>query len=282
MKIVRHYDLNKFRKLMEPLLMENEAENNLLLGLMRNPPPSNTIMLSIQEGTTVVYGIMRTPPHLWILPSIPHLESRHIEKLSQFFIENDIEVPGAIGEKSAVELFLRAWHGITKTNFRLHMRQGVYKLRSIKTSSSERGRLIQAKHEDTGWLVEWFQQYYKQIGETSQIEKAEETTVSLVGDEKVYFYRVDGENVSMVSRARSTPNGDTINGVFTPDNHKRKGYATEAVTLLTEKLLREGSDFCALYTDLSNETSNSIYTKIGYEKVGESLVYHFLDEKTLS
>nr|WP_256521948.1 GNAT family N-acetyltransferase [Halobacillus sp. A5] len=81
----------------------------------------------------------------------------------------------------------------------------------------------------------------------------------------------------MVSRARSTPNGATVNGVYTPDCFKRNGYATEAVHLLTRKLLQEGSQFCALYTDLTNSASNSIYKKIGYEKSGESLVYHFIE-----
>jgi predicted GNAT family acetyltransferase len=34
--------------------------------------------------------------------------------------------------------------------------------------------------------------------------------------------------------------------------------------------LKSGKKFCNLFTDLLNPTSNSIYQKIGYRKIGES------------
>ena len=43
-----------------------------------------------------------------------------------------------------------------------------------------------------------------------------------------------------------------------------------SVALLTQRLLDQGWKFTALFTDLDNPTSNSIYRKIGYRKIGES------------
>ena len=36
---------------------------------------------------------------------------------------------------------------------------------------------------------------------------------------------------------------------------------------------------CSLYTDLSNPTSNSIYTKIGYVPIGDALELDFLSSE---
>ena len=41
-------------------------------------------------------------------------------------------------------------------------------------------------------------------------------------------------------------------------------------TLLVPMLLERGHRFCFLYTDLANPTSNSIYLRIGYERVCDS------------
>ena len=37
----------------------------------------------------------------------------------------------------------------------------------------------------------------------------------------------------------------------------------------------EGRDFCFLFTDVSNPTSNSIYRRIGYEPVAEVVELRF-------
>ncbi len=40
-------------------------------------------------------------------------------------------------------------------------------------------------------------------------------------------------------------------------------------------MLAEGREFCSLFTDLSNPTSNSIFQKIGYRPVCDVAEYRF-------
>ena len=72
--------------------------------------------------------------------------------------------------------------------------------------------------------------------------------------------------------ARPTKRAIAVNGVYTPLEWRRRGYATACVAALSELLLR-GFEFCVLYTDLSNPTSNSIYTRIGYRPVRDFLMF---------
>jgi len=45
------------------------------------------------------------------------------------------------------------------------------------------------------------------------------------------------------------------------------------VAALSELLLGRGFEFCVLYTDLANPTSNAIYARIGYRPVRDFLMY---------
>ncbi|RMG86271.1 MAG: GNAT family N-acetyltransferase, partial [Chloroflexi bacterium] len=48
---------------------------------------------------------------------------------------------------------------------------------------------------------------------------------------------------------------------------------------LSQWLLEQGRQFCFLFTDLANPTSNHIYQEVGYEAVCDVDVYHFEDVK---
>ena len=73
--------------------------------------------------------------------------------------------------------------------------------------------------------------------------------------------------------ANDTKRAVAVNGVYTPPEWRRRGYATACVAELSERLLEQGFEFCVLYTDLENPTSNGIYTRIGYRPVRDFLMY---------
>ena len=63
--------------------------------------------------------------------------------------------------------------------------------------------------------------------------------------------------------------------VYTPPELRGHGYASAVVAALSQRLLDAGHQYCALYTDLANPTSNSIYQKIGYTPVSDAVEYAF-------
>ena len=73
----------------------------------------------------------------------------------------------------------------------------------------------------------------------------------------------------------STPNGIRIGPVYTPPEHRGRGYATSLVTQQSHWLLGARRSFCFLYTDLDNPTSNALYRRIGYRMVAEAREVRF-------
>ena len=57
-----------------------------------------------------------------------------------------------------------------------------------------------------------------------------------------------------------------VGPVYTPPEHRGRGYASAAVAGVSERLLEQGVRVC-LFTDQANPTSNRIYTALGFEPV---------------
>ena len=76
--------------------------------------------------------------------------------------------------------------------------------------------------------------------------------------------------VSLAGFGSLTPNGIRIGSVYTPPEHRNRGYGTAVTAAVSQLLLERGHRFCFLYTDLANPTSNAISARIGYEPVCDS------------
>ena len=63
--------------------------------------------------------------------------------------------------------------------------------------------------------------------------------------------------------------------MYTPPQLRGQGYGSAVTAHATKQCLARGLDYCFLYTDLSNPTSNKIYMNIGYERVCDSAEYVF-------
>jgi len=86
----------------------------------------------------------------------------------------------------------------------------------------------------------------------------------------------DGRPVSVAARNRPTPHGISVGYVYTPPELRGRGYATSCVAALSQHLLDSGYEFCTLFTDLANPTSNDIYQQIGYRPICDYDEYVFL------
>jgi hypothetical protein len=88
----------------------------------------------------------------------------------------------------------------------------------------------------------------------------------------------DGRPVSLVGAGSPTPRGIRIGPVYTPPEHRGRGYASTLTAFVSQRALDAGRQFCFLYTDLANPTSNRIYQAIGYEPVIDALMVRFEHE----
>jgi predicted GNAT family acetyltransferase len=130
------------------------------------------------------------------------------------------------------------------------------------------GALRLATEADRGLLRAWVAAFLVEAFGRSDPEQA----VVLVdrsfraGTRTWYLWEDDGP-VSVAAAGGPTPNGIRIGPVYTPPEHRRRGYASALTAATSQAELVKGRRFIFLFTDLSNPTSNMIYQAIGYEPV---------------
>ena len=77
----------------------------------------------------------------------------------------------------------------------------------------------------------------------------------------------DEQPVSMVSISPTVAGVTRVIAVYTPPESRARGYASSAVAAVSRQALASGAQRCALFTDLSNPTSNKIYADVGYRPI---------------
>jgi len=81
----------------------------------------------------------------------------------------------------------------------------------------------------------------------------------------LYLWELDGTPRAIAGHSGPTPCGMRIGPVYTPPDQRRHGYASAFVAALSQQLLEGRCEFCFLFADRLNPTSNHIYQAIGYE-----------------
>ena len=161
------------------------------------------------------------------------------------------------------------------------MSQGIFALDRVRRVPEAAGISAPAgaAHADT--IVEWFLAFNEEAMSSHRTDHAtlrrsvRDRVATQSPDFGVWIHEVDGQPVSMSCQSGPTPNGIRVSAVYTPPDHRSRGYATTLVARHSQWLLDSGHRFCFLYTDLANPTSNAIYKRIGYEQVAESREYSF-------
>ena len=282
-EIVSHNHASELISLSGAYLEENESENNLPIGLayrLAEDPyyygSELPLLLSILAQQKVVGVAVMTPPKRLILSRINANLQATIVHLMDYLREIDAQIPGVVGPEAEAQTFSDCWiDGIDGISTKMDRRMRVFEARSVMDLPLSPGRLRFACPDDHPLMTQWVVDLSEAIGEPTSFEGAESRAEKLIKDQQLYIWDNDGP-VSIAGVSRPMKNGTAIGLVYTPPEHRNNGYATSSVLLLTKKLLSDGYSFCSLYTDLSNPTSNSIYTKIGYVPIGDALAFDFI------
>ena len=137
-----------------------------------------------------------------------------------------------------------------------------------------RGRLRVAEDGDLEALAAWWHGFARDaMHQDLGSDDARRVAKDRLG--RTYLWDLDGP-VSMALATGPTPNGIRIAGVYTPPELRGRGYASACVAALSRRLMEEGRQFCFLFTDAANPTSNAIYRRIGYEQVTEMVALDFV------
>ena len=270
---------DEFLKRAAPTLEKNEAANNLILGMslrLRESPhtfATTPFFATVTDRERVILAAVMTPPFKLVLSSDADDFSDAVDSFTKNLLSLHLPIPGVTAASALAANFAEKWLQIAKVKCRDGMRQRIYELRKVNPPQWAQGAIRLATKSDLDLVERWAIAFNNEALGTPE-DNLRGLVERKIEARELYLW-IDGDPVSMAATTRPTRHGVGVNLVYTPPQCRGKGYASSCVAALSQLQLDSGYQFCVLYTDLANPTSNSIYQKIGYEAVCNSDEYVF-------
>jgi predicted GNAT family acetyltransferase len=128
---------------------------------------------------------------------------------------------------------------------------------------------------DLDLLMEWVQAFQDEVEPrgTAPSRPMQQRRVEL---ELVWFWLdAEGDPVSLAGRNVTIAGVSRVAPVYTPPEHRGHGYGAAATAACTRHALDTGAEQVVLFTDAKNPTSNRMYQRLGYRRVGDRLVMRY-------
>lgn len=278
-------DVSAYAAASTPLLMRNEAANNLILGLisrgLQNPSDID-YMGCVYAQDQVVAVAWRTKEMNILIADGSDLDA--LEIIAKDALERFQNLGGVTGSRKETEHFAHIWQRLTHRPFHTSMDQRIYQLTEVTPAQRVIAQMRSVEPEDLPLIRQWMYEFIiEAMPENStspdKVEMVIQSRFPSTSEKGLTILGIDGVPVSFAGYQGPTPNGIRIGPVYTPPAQRGHGYASALVAHLSQHLLSLGYTMCFLYTDLANPTSNKIYQAIGYSPVCDTVMIHFSKER---
>ncbi len=227
------------------------------------------------DAGAVVGTAMRTAPFtpypLFVLP----MPDDAAVTLARLLHERGETVVGVNGALPAARRCAEELARLTGGTVEVAQHTRLHRLDELVSPRAAVGRLAAAGRDDVERSLAWFEAFAhdadeqagREPGSMHEMAETEDTMLRRIQDGRVWLWLDDtGTPVHLTAVNPPAFGAARIGPVYTPREHRGRGYAGATVAALSQRLLDEGAVPC-LYTDQANPTSNALYAALGYRPV---------------
>lgn len=283
MKAIFYTQPTLFLEAVNELLSAQEALNNLPLGITSKfcktfpnggeaPHDQFRMVLLEDKGKVVGMACQEVPRFLLFYLGEDSLEEK-AQVLAEEMTKKNWDITGLVGNRTATRILADAFVG---SNYIVGAEQLCYELKKVIPARPAPGKLTQIGMESKDLVFKWMEEFYEEViaEEERDIGIPYALTEERIANGQVWFWDNNGP-VSMAMTTRPLPRGICVSYVYTPPEARKNGYASCLVAAISTEMLNQGKEYCALFTDGANPTSNKIYQDIGYNLIGQSSILNF-------
>jgi uncharacterized protein len=281
-EVLRYDDPAAFRRDGSPVLLADAARNNLPLAILQvllDQPevyPLFHLWMAVHDGRQRGLALQTEPYN--VLLADP-LEDGAVDALADAAVVDAGPLPGITANRPWADRFAACVTGMTGRKAEPILNEGVWELTTVADVPGPSGAARIATPGDRDLLRHWLRAFAEEAlpleHPWDDAHADLDIDLRLAGQGGGYWLWDDGGPVSLSGHRHVPGVGSRIGPVYTPPQHRRRGYATRLVAELSATRLALGDPACFLFTDMANPTSNAIYARIGYERVCEAVEYTF-------
>ncbi|GHJ57860.1 N-acetyltransferase [Nocardioides sp. OK12] len=239
------------------------------------PPHPRWWVSVLDPAGRVVGAAMRTAPF------VPHPMWVHLMPddaavaLARWVHERGDDVSAANGALPSVRVFMDELARARGTTAYVHEHLRLFELRELVDPRPGPGRARVAGPDDLDLVAAWAAAFSVDADEQGgrEPEPGEHLDRAWTRDRLasglLWVWEVDGVPVHFSARTPARFGVSRIGPVYTPREHRGRGYASALVAHLSRAVLDEGAR-PTLFTDQANPVSNRVYQALGYEAVTDT------------
>lgn len=273
MPIVFHADPQSFAQAARSVASRSPCSEALVAiwcaSLTSHPPARDVPFLLVTAEASGARAIAMQHGHALLLE---HSDPAAVSLIAHALADLDHAVPGIEGDAAACAAFVEAWQArtgrVAAKRFRLrhHMLEDVSPVR-VPSGASRR-----ADERDAEWLV----RAHDAFTDEAKVPRAPQGTERMVRQRLAdarYRLWEDRGIVSFLAANLIDGGHARIGPVYTPPEHRGRGYATALVASASRELIARGAARVFLTTDLANPVSNAIYARVGFRAVDDTVAF---------
>jgi predicted GNAT family acetyltransferase len=222
---------------------------------------ANDIFIALLDLNNVVGMAMHTPPHNLF---ISRMSGTAASELAKFLFKSNHAIPGVTGEKTAVTAFKETWNDLTHTITAVLTQTRMYRLDRLSTPTGVEGSARAATSKDIDLVRQWLTDFTNEATPHNLAHDIDITSKRRINGGEIQLWANEREIVSLAGCSSAVCGVSRIGPVYTPKEFRGHGYGSAVTAAATQSAFDRGAQYVALYTDLSNPTSNAIYQSIGY------------------
>ncbi len=231
----------------------------ILAGL--RAPGAGDLWAAVVDDGEVVGVAMHTPPQPLFMSRTSALAA---SQLAEAIFDKEHPVAGVNGERASVTAFSERWSELSGDVSSVEVAMRMYRLGELRVPVGVSGRARPAGNDDIEVVTDWFAAFHAEAHRRPSTEDVRVVAEGRLTSGQLRVWVDDGKAVSLAAHSAPAQGVARIGPVYTPPRCRRHGYGAAVTANATRTALDGGATHVALYTDLANPTSNSIYQGIGY------------------
>ncbi|WP_416971477.1 GNAT family N-acetyltransferase [Streptomyces sp. 4F14] len=276
-------DLTEFLDEAGPFLRSRPVRHTVSLSVLENLRTQGTSLygdrhpvfgaLTDADGQ-VVAAFFHTPPHPL---NVTRLAPHQAQSLADALLSHDHQLLGITSDKTTAAAFVESWRHRTNTTATVIRGERLYRLGELTPPEpAPPGRPRIATSADHARLQAWNSAFAAELGFPRPA--ADSLLASRIAAGGFTLWETpDGTPVSMAAATGLIAGQIRIVTVYTPPEHRARGYAGAATAEASRRAREAGAQEVLLFADLANRTSNALYQRIGYRPVEDFTAYGFQD-----
>ncbi|QDP97396.1 GNAT family N-acetyltransferase [Microlunatus elymi] len=226
----------------------------------------------------VVGVAMRTAPHppypLWV-QEMP--DDAACELVGALHARGE-SIGGANGALPAARIVAEETARLAARTTRIASHTRLFELAELILPPQPHGRFRAAGVDDLELVNHWLTIFQREAAEQGsrpvgqEQEHDRDDTRRRIRGRRLWVWEDDGEIVHLTGGGPPSLGVARIGPVFTPKEHRGRGFAAATVALVSRHFVDAGARVC-LFTDQANPVSNKIYQRIGYRPVADTVEY---------